>query len=400
MAKTHRPVQVLIKPASADCNLDCKYCFYLKKASLYPETKVHRMSHEVQEQLVRQMMRYGGPQPGFSFQGGEPTLMGLDWYKRLVALQEEYAAPGMAVSNALQTNGILLDDAWCDFLARYKFLVGLSLDGPPELHDAHRLDRGARPTHERVRAAAELMRGYGVEFNILCVVSAHSAGRGREVYQYIRSLGVDYMQFIPTVEFGPDGSLAPWSVDPLDYGRFICDVHDAWLEDWRNGRPTTSVRLFETILHAYVGLATPSCIFRKRCGIYVVVEHNGDVYSCDFFVEPEWKLGNLTEHNLRTLLEGPRQKEFGDLKMDLPQKCQECAWRWVCNGGCTKDRMRSGLPGERGLDYFCEGYLMIFEHTRGTFEKLARVVQAENPELAARASGAPSRKKKKKGKRK
>ncbi|MFW6286765.1 MAG: anaerobic sulfatase maturase, partial [Candidatus Sumerlaeota bacterium] len=345
MAKKHKNVQVLIKPASADCNLECKYCFYLKKAGLYPDTRVHRMSPEVQEELVRQLLRYGGPQPAFAYQGGEPTLMGLDYFQRSVDLQMHYGT-GQTVANSIQTNGILIDDKWAYFLAKYRFLVGLSLDGPADIHDRFRIDKGGRPTHARVLQAARTMDEFGVEFNILSVMTKHSAGRAREIYQYYRSLGCDWLQFIPAVEFDPEtGVLAEWSPSGEEFGQFMCDIFDCWREDFVGGRPRVSVRLFDTLLAIHAGMSSPSCTFRQKCGIYVVVEHNGDVYSCDFFVEPQWKLGNLMDNSLRTLLEGAKQREFANLKANLPDDCKVCEWLWMCHGGCTKDRMRSGRPG-------------------------------------------------------
>ncbi len=377
MAKKHKPVQVLIKPASADCNLDCKYCFYLKKAGLYPDSKVHRMQPDVQEEMVRQLLRYGGPQPAFAYQGGEPTLMGLDYFRRSVELQMHYGK-GQTVANSIQTNGILIDEEWAMFLAQYRFLVGLSLDGPADIHDRFRIDKGGQPTHARVLQAAKTMNDFGVEFNILSVVTKYSTGRAREIYQYYRSLGCDWLQFIPAVEFDPEtGELAEWSPSGEDFGQFMCDIFDCWREDFAGGRPRVSVRLFDTLLAIHAGMPSPSCSFRQKCGIYVVVEHNGDVYSCDFFVEPEWKLGNLMQNSLRTLLEGKRQREFANLKADLPDDCRACEWLWLCHGGCTKDRMRSGRPGELGKDYFCEGYKQIFEHTSETFQNLAKIVKAE-----------------------
>lgn len=389
MAK-HRPVQVLIKPASADCNLACRYCFYLRKASLYPDAPVHRMAPDVQEEMIKQILRYGGEHPAFAYQGGEPTLMGLDYFKRSVQLQMRHAAPGATVSNSIQTNGILIDEEWAAFLAQYKFLVGLSLDGPAHIHDRYRVDRGGAPTHERVLRAARLMRDFGVEFNILSVISDYAASRAAEIYRYHREQGFDWLQFIPAVEFDPaTGRLAQFSPGPLDYGRFMCQIFDEWRKDFVNGRPTVSVRLFDTLLALHAGMSPPSCTFRRKCGIYLVIEHNGDCYSCDFFVEPEWKLGNLMEQSLRTMLEGDRQRAFADMKADLPPECEACDWLWLCRGGCTKDRMRSGAPGERGRDYFCQSYQMIFKHTAPVFKELAQVVRAER----AASPGASRRKK-------
>lgn len=403
MAKQHRPVQVLVKPTSADCNLNCSYCFYLKKASLYPGTKVHRMAPDVQEEMIRQILRYGGPTPAFAYQGGEPTLMGLDYFQRSVDLQMQHGH-GQSVANSIQTNGILIDEKWAAFLAQYQFLVGLSMDGPPDLHNRYRVDRGGRPTHDRVLRAYKTMREYEVEFNILSVISRHSQGRAREIYQYYRELGSDWLQFIPAVEFNAKtGKLSDFSPEPKAYGEYMCEIFDEWKKEFKDGRPMVSVRLFDTLLALHCGISPPSCTFRRKCGTYVVIEHNGDVYSCDFFVEPKWKLGNLMEHSLRTLMESPRQREFADLKSDLPQACLECKWVQFCNGGCTKDRMRSGIEGEIGMDYFCDSYKMIFEHTYDTFQELKKIVMEERGWVDGEArEGSPNnalKKKKKKNKK-
>jgi len=357
--------------------LACDYCFYLKKASLYPDAKVHRMAPGVQEEMVRQILAYGGPTPAFAYQGGEPTLMGLDYFKRSVELQMRFGT-GQNVANSIQTNGILIDEKWAAFLAQYSFLVGLSLDGPPDLHDKHRLDRGGAASHEKVKRAWDIMREYEVAANVLCVISRDAVDRPAEIYHYLRGIGCDWMQFIPAVEFDPaTGRLADFSPGPLDYGRFMCAIFDEWKKDFRDGRPSASVRLFDTLLSIYCGMAAPSCTFRQRCGIYVVVEHNGDVYSCDFFVEPKWKLGNLMENSLRTLLESPKQRDFAGIKAKLPPPCTACEWRWLCNGGCPKDRMRSCGMDQIGIDYFCDSYKMIFEKTKDTMEQLREVVLAE-----------------------
>jgi len=390
MAK-HRPVQVLIKPASADCNLACRYCFYLPKAELYPETRIHRMPPDVHEEMIRQILRYGGDQPAFAYQGGEPTLMGLDYFRRAVDLQQTHGKPGQTICNSVQTNGILIDEEWGAFLSRYKFLVGLSLDGPAHVHDHYRLDLGGRPTHARVARAAQTLRECDAAFNVLAVVTRYAAAFATEIYAYFRENGWDYLQFIPAVEVDrATGRLADFSVPPLDYGRFMCKIFDHWKQDFRDGRPTVSIRLFDTLLGLYCNLSPPSCTFRRTCGIYVVIEYNGDVYSCDFFVEPHWKLGNLMHQSLRALLEGPRQREFGALKAQTPERCAECPWLPLCRGGCLKDRARSQdgadapFAKEFGLDYFCEANRMIFQHTQSTFLELKRIYEAD------RACGSPT----------
>jgi uncharacterized protein len=333
--------------------------------------------------MIRQIFLYGGEQPAFAYQGGEPTLMGLDWFRRAVELQQRFGKPGQTVCNSIQTNGLLIDDAWAAFLAQYRFLVGLSIDGPPHVHDRYRRDLGGGATHERALRAARLMNDYGVAYNVLAVANAYSSAHAREIYRYFRANGWDYMQFIPAVEFdAATGALAEFSVRPEDYGRFMCEIFDEWVKDFRDGRPTVSVRLFDSLLALYCNQSPPACTFRRSCGIYVVIEWNGDVYACDFFVEPRWRLGNLMGQSLRAMLEGARQREFGALKTRLPAECKQCRWLSLCFGGCTKDRMRSGKPGEMGRDYLCEAGKTIFEHTRAVFLELKNIYEADRAKRA------------------
>ncbi len=367
---------VLIKPADADCNMACEYCFYLHKGELYPKRKVHRMNAQVLEELVRQVMRTGERMVSFNWQGGEPTLMGLDFYKKALAFEEQYGLSGQAVGNGFQTNGILINAEWCEFLKEYNFLVGLSLDGPQHVHDRYRHDRGGRPTWERVMKAAELMGRYDVAYNILAVVNDYSAKFAKETYSFLTKQAFPprdvekFLQFIPIVETDPEtGRAASFSVSAEAFGRFLCEIFDCWLADFREGWPTVSVRFFDTVFHSYVGLESPECTAMRECGPYVVVEHNGDVYSCDFFVEPRWKLGSLLKGNLVEMLNSPRQQEFRHMKADLPQPCLKCRWLSICRGGCTKDRLRD--PADKGLCHFCTSYKMFFEHADEQFRSLA-----------------------------
>ncbi len=367
---------VLIKPAGADCNMACDYCFYLEKGELYPKRKVHRMGVQVLEELVRQVMQNGEAMVSFNWQGGEPTLMGLDFFRKAVAFEQQYGLPGQTVGNGFQTNGILINEEWCELLKEYSFLVGLSLDGPQHVHDRYRHDRGGRPTWERVMKAAELMGSYDVAYNILAVVNDYSAEYAGETYAFLKEHAFPaghqekFLQFIPIVETDPEtGRAAPFSVSGEAFGRFLCEIFDCWLADFRDGWPTVSVRFFDTVFHHYVGMPCPECTGMKECGCYVVVEHGGDVYSCDFFVEPRWKLGNLLEGNLADMLNSPRQEEFGRMKAALPKPCLDCRWVDMCLGGCTKDRLRD--PADKGLSHFCTSHNMFFEHADAELRKLA-----------------------------
>lgn len=371
MALRRKPLEsILVKPAGPDCNLACRYCFYLGKDILFPEVKVHRMSEDILEEMVRQVMTQAGARVSFSWQGGEPTLMGLSFFRRAVDLQQRYGR-GQEVGNGLQTNGLLIDEDWILFLNDYQFLVGLSLDGPEHVHDHYRLLRGGVGSWSKVVGCAKRMLEAGVAVNALTVVNDYSVQFPEEIYVFLKQMGFTYMQFIPCVETDPKNptQAASFSVSGEPYGRFLCGLFDLWQDDFADGRPTTSVRLFDSIFFSYVGQDPPECTLRKECGVYVVVEHNGDVYSCDFFVEPRWKLGNIKDRKLADMLNSQRQREFGLLKSALPDSCRECGWLVRCRGGCTKDRLRD--PRDHGLSHFCESYKMFFAHADARFKTLA-----------------------------
>lgn len=361
---------VLVKPSGPDCNMRCTYCFYLEKSELFSSTKVHRMSEEVLEAMVKQMMMFGEPQVSFGWQGGEPTLMGLEFFEKAIYYQEQYGM-GRVVGNGLQTNGILIDEKWAKFLKKYNFLVGLSLDGPEHVHDRYRFLRNGKGSWRKVVDKAKLLLDNGVAVNALTVVNDYSADFPEEIYNFHKSLGLNFMQFIPCVEPDPlrDGRAAPFSVSAEKYGRFLCKVFDLWYADIRDGVATTSVRFFDSVFHVYVGLTPPDCTLLDECGVYVVVEHNGDVYSCDFFVKPEWKLGNVLEGNLYSMLNSEKQFIFGALKASLPDVCKSCKWLKYCKGGCTKDRIR--VAEDRGVSHFCKSYKMFFEHAHDRLVMLA-----------------------------
>ncbi len=334
------------------------------------------MSLEVLEELVRQVMQAGESQVSFSWQGGEPTLMGLEFFKKAVAFEQKYGRAGQSVGNGFQTNGLLLNDDWCKFFKGYSFLVGLSLDGPEHVHDHYRRDRGGRPTYQRVMKAAKLMTKHSVAYNVLAVVNDYSAQFPRETYTFLTRQALPgesqekFLQFIPVVETDHrTGAAAPFSVSGEAFGKFLCEVFDCWLGDFRDGWPTVSIRFFDSVFHSYVGLEAPECGSMKECGCYVVVEHNGDVYSCDFFVEPRWKLGNLMQGNLVEMLNSPTQCEFGQMKAALPELCLTCPWLEICRGGCTKDRIRD--PADNGLSHFCISFKMFVEHADAQFRRLA-----------------------------
>lgn len=361
---------LLVKPAGPDCSLACGYCFYREKSRIFPKTPVHRMSLEVLEETVRQALANGGRQVNFGWQGGEPTLMGLDFFRKAVEFQARYGS-GKRAANGLQTNGLLLDRDWARFLREHGFLVGLSLDGPEHVHDRYRRTAGGRGTWEAVVAKARMLLEEGVLTNALVVVNDHSVGFPRETYGFLKDLGLAHMQFIPCVETDPEdpGRAAPFSVGGEDLGRFLRVLFDLWIGDFKDGVPTTSIRFFDSAFHSYVGLAPPECTLLPECGGYLVVEHNGDVYSCDFFVEGPWKLGNVLSGRLDHMLNSAKQREFGRQKAALPKKCRSCRWLAFCRGGCPKDRLRD--PRDRGLNHFCRAYEMFFEHADARLRALA-----------------------------
>ncbi len=352
---------LLIKPSGPDCNLDCTYCFYLDRAGLFPETKTHRMSVETLEELIKQTMQQGSQQISIGWQGGEPTLMGLPFFQKAVEFQKKYGA-GKAVGNGFQTNGLLIDTAWAKFFNEYNFLVGLSLDGPEHIHDKYRIAKGGQGSWKQVDACARLLLAEGVATNALVVVNDYSVNFPEEIYAYHKALGLNYMQFIPCVETDPKDptKAASFSVTAEQYGTFLTKVFDLWHADIADGVASTSVRYFDSVFHRYVGLEAPDCTLMKSCGAYLVVEHTGDVYACDFYVENEWKLGNLKTHTLEKMLNSSRQTEFGEMKAALPKECIPCEWLKKCQGGCTKDRIRD--PRDLGSNHFCESYKMFFAH--------------------------------------
>lgn len=371
MARNFKPLQsVLIKPAGPDCNLNCTYCFYLKKSELFSETPRHRMSNEIQEELIRQVMQQGGQSVSFAWQGGEPTLMGIEFFERAINLEKKYGK-GQTVGNGLQTNGILLDKEWARFLRKYDWLVGLSLDGPSHIHNRYRIDQGGRGTHSRVEDNARMLLDNDVAVNALCCLTDYSVQFPDELYEYYKNLGLTWMQFIPVVETDPEdpSRAAPYSVTAEAYGHFLKRIFDLWMADFKNGEPTTSVRHFESVFHAYVGMPVPECTMMKECGPYVVVEHNGNVYSCDFFVEPKWKLGNVMTNRLSAMLNSKQQHTFGAFKAVLPGECRKCPWLTKCYGGCTKDRIKD--PQDNRKPRFCQSYKMFFSHADGRLQSLA-----------------------------
>jgi uncharacterized protein len=372
----------MLKPRGAICNLNCQYCYFLGKERLYPGS-TFRMSDDLLEEFTRQYIEAQRiPEVTFSWQGGEPTLMGLEFFQRAVALQHKYLKPGMRLYNALQTNAVLLDDAWCRFFKEHDFLVGVSLDGPQDCHDAYRLDKGGQPTFRRVMAGLALLQKHGVEFNILTTVHAANAGRPLEVYRFLRdAAGARFMQFIPIVEwddrFPRRTRVTERSVSGQQFGDFLMAVFDEWV---RRDVGRVFVQIFDVALGAWLGQPSSLCTMAVTCGQAVVMEHNGDVYACDHFVEPGYKLGNILETPLVELVSSKQQRRFGLAKRDsLPRACLRCAVRFACNGECPRNRFaRSGTP-RPGLNVLCEGYKAFFAHVDPAMRFMAAAIRAGRP---------------------
>ena len=363
---------VLAKPSGPICNLDCSYCFFLEKEALYPGDRF-RMADDVLRSYIRQVIESQlTPEVTIAWQGGEPTLMGVDFFRRAVAYAEECAGSGRTLHHTIQTNGTLLSDEWCEFLGEKQFLVGISIDGPEHLHDVYRVDKQGRPTFARVRAGLRRLTHHGVEWNVLCAVHAANQDAPLEVYRYFRDeLGAQFIQFIPIVERVDEHrpELTDRSVGSEAWGRFLTTVFDEWV---RRDVGEVFVQMFDAALASWYGVAPALCIFGETCGDAVALEHNGDLYSCDHFVDPEHLLGNITETHMVELLASPAQRSFGTAKRDtLPRLCRECPVLFACRGECPKNRVALTPDGEAGLNHLCAGYFHFFNHIDGLMQLMA-----------------------------
>jgi uncharacterized protein len=391
-----QPFHVMAKPSGPACNLKCDYCFYLEKEALFPAAQRRRMSDETLEAYVVNTLRSSpaGQPVMFTWQGGEPTLLGIAFFERAVALQKKYG-DSRRIGNSLQTNGVLIDDDWAKFLADNKFLVGLSLDGPAEFHDSYRRDNAGRPTHARVMTALERLQRHKVDVNILACVDARTSKHPDEVYRFFKASGVDYIQFIPIVERHPstryaemglvlDGPppLSPeigtnmvtdWSVAATDWGRFLTAV----FEDWRrHDVGSVYVMNFEWSLAAYMNQPGVVCVYQENCGRALIAEHNGDVFSCDHFAYPAYRLGNLHSANLADMVDSVQQKDFGRAKSKhLPGQCRSCKYLRGCWGGCPKHRFLPTADGEPGLNYLCAGHLLYLRHIEPYIKLMADLIR-------------------------
>ncbi len=392
---------VMAKPTGATCNLDCEYCFFLSKEMLYPSSRF-RMAEDLQEIYLRQLLEAHAraPEVVVAWQGGEPTIMGLDFFRRSIELVHQYARPGQRILNTMQTNGTLLDDEWGVFLKENDFLVGISIDGPADIHDTYRVDKGGKPTFDRVIRGLDVLKRHGVDWNVLTTIHRANGAEGARVYRFLRDdLGAEFIQFIPIIErtsaemltianegwgdnvkgrplYTQSGDLVTdRSVAPEQYGRFMIDVFEEWV---RRDIGTVYVQMFDTALANWVGEPGGMCIHAETCGLQLAVEHNGDLYSCDHFVEPGYLLGNIKEQHMLTMVASQQQRQFGADKRDtLTRFCLDCDIRFACNGGCPKDRFAVSPYGEPGQHYLCPGYKSFFHHVDRPMRLMSELL-AEN----------------------
>jgi uncharacterized protein len=363
MVKASREFQVFAKPGGSICNLDCHYCYYLKKEHLYPKGESFRMPESLlEEYIIQHIDASSGSVINFSWHGGEPTILGLDYFRKIVELQRKHQPPNQRITNGIQTNGTLLDDDWCRFLAAEGFSVGFSLDGPQEMHDRYRVTKGHNPTHKQAMHGYELLRQHQIPCDILCVVHAQNVQYPIQVYRFFKQIKAQYLEFLPLVEPQPDeeGGVSHRTVPAEALGNFLCTIFDEWMHQ---DIERIKVQIFEEAARTAFGQEHSVCIFQKTCGDVPVVEHNGDFFSCDHFVNREHRLGNIQEAPLVDFLESPAQRAFGQVKLDtLPRYCQACGVLHMCHGGCPKDRIVRAPDGEAGLNYLCAGFKRFFTH--------------------------------------
>ena len=387
-----KPLYVMLKPAGAHCNLACKYCYYLEKNNLYQNSHRHLMSDEMLEQFTREYIEAQTmPQVLFTWHGGEPLMRSIDFYKKALALQKKYAH-GKQIDNVIQTNGTLLTDEWCEFFAKNHWLVGISIDGPQEYHDHYRVTPAGKPSWEKVMQGISLLKKHRVEWNAMAVVNAYNAEHPLEFYHFFRDNGCQYLQFTPIVERlteHEDGRtlasladdreipLADASVTPQQWGNFLCTIFDDWV---RHDVGKTFVEIFDCTLANWMGVLPGICAYSKECGHAGVMEHNGDVYSCDHFVFPEYKLGNIKDQSLIDMLYGEKQQAFSRLKhTSLPRQCKECDMEFACHGECPKNRFEKDKYGEPGLNYLCQGYYQYYSHVAPYMDFMKRELLAQRP---------------------
>ncbi|MCK5850017.1 MAG: anaerobic sulfatase maturase [Kiritimatiellae bacterium] len=371
-----KPFSLLVKPASADCNLRCEYCFYLGKSELYPDRSRHRMADSVLEQMIKSYMATEQACYSIGWQGGEPTLMGVEFFRKVTSLQQKHGRSGVSVANGLQTNTTLINDEFAEHLAKYNFLVGCSMDGPPEIHDTYRRSIAGKPTHAEVMRGIEALRRNGVEFNILVLVSQANVLHAENIYRYLTDAGFLHQQYIPCVEFDNTGALQPFAITGEEWGRFMCELFDEWQKEDTH---RVSIRHFDSVLIRMVEKVSNVCSMGNDCRQYFVVEHNGDIYPCDFFVEPRLKLGNIMDTSWEEVSDSALYHDFGVQKSLWNEACSSCDWLELCFGDCIKHRVYGGNPPQN-LSWLCEGWKRFYAHTHRQFEAMADEVRHSREE--------------------
>lgn len=372
------PFNIMVKPRGPVCNLDCQYCYFLKKTALYPGSDF-RMDEALLAEFTKQYIQ---SQPTdditFAWQGGEPTLMGLPFFERAVALQKEFAQPGNQIQNVIQTNGTQLDEAWGKFLKKNKFLVGISIDGPEALHNAYRVDKGGKPSFQQVMDGLRILKRHQVDFNVLTTVHSANADHPLKVYRFLRDrIKTQFLQFIPIVELDESGNVTDRSVKGEKYGQFLIHIFDEWI---KRDVGKVFVQIFDIALAKWLGVRGGLCIFEETCGQALVMEHNGDLFSCDHYVDPEFLLGNIKIKGMFKLIGSKKQVRFGQAKLDrLPRYCRQCEVRFACNGGCPKNRLVNTPDGEAGLNYLCQGYRAFFKHINQPMKTMAEMIRQHQP---------------------
>ena len=371
------PLYVMLKPAGARCNLRCKYCYYLEKELLYPDDKVHTMSDELLEKFIREYIdSQTTGEVLFTWHGGETLLRQPDFYRKAVALQKKYGS-GRHIANCIQTNGTLLTDEWCHFFRENHWLVGVSIDGPQTFHDHYRMDRHGMPSFQHVMQGIELLNKYGVDWNAMAVVNDYNGDHPLEFYHFFKDIGCHYLQFTPVVERSPDGNVTSFSVNAQQWGNFICTLFNEWVKE---DVGVYFVQLFDATLANWMGITPGVCTMGRSCGHAGVMEYNGDVYACDHFVFPEYKLGNIRTNTLVEMMYSPRQQAFGQAKhTTLPRQCQQCPYLFACNGECPKNRFIQTEDGEKGLNYLCKGYRKFYNHVTPYMEYMKNELLNQRP---------------------
>ncbi len=378
MVTAAREFQVMVKPIGAVCNLACGYCYYLKKKDLYPQAGLFRMADDLLERYIVQHIE-ACPKESilFSWHGGEPTVLGLDYFRRIVELQHKHRPAGREILNGIQTNGTLLDEEWCRFLAAEGFYVGLSMDGPKEFHDRYRVTKGEKTTHKQVLQSFRLLQQHRISCDVLCVVHHHNVRQPAAVYRFFKDIGVEYLQFLPLVLRNADHGVSAETVPAEAYGTFLCTIFNEWI---KHDIGRIGIQNFDEAARPFLAMEHALCVSRETCGDVVVVEHNGDFYSCDHFVDREHCLGNIRETPLVDMLESPALREFGRKKRDaLPRYCRECEVLALCNGGCPKDRLALTPDGEAGLNYLCAGLKHFFSYSGPYLQRMAEFRQSGEP---------------------